>query len=152
MGAATSLLYAPGDPRVHAVVEDSAYAALGDVLDDQIPTASGLPTFFTPGVIFMARPLIGVDAYAIRPDESARQLGRLRKPLLIVHGQADQTVPFRHAQQLAAAYETGMKAAPSGTLFNAAGVETYYVPGAFHVGSYEVNPDAYLARLTRFLT
>lgn len=142
MGAATALLYAATDPRVRAVVADSAYAALGDVLDDQIPKASGLPTFFTPGVIVMSRPLIGIDAHSIRPIESVRQLGTRRTPLLVIHGDADQTVPFRHGLQLADAY----RAASGG-----AAADTYFVPGAAHVGSYEVNPGLYLANLTTFL-
>ncbi|HEU5318278.1 MAG TPA: alpha/beta hydrolase [Chloroflexota bacterium] len=143
MGAATSLLYTPTDLRVRSLVEDSAYGALGDVLDDQIPKASGLPRFFTPGVILMARPLIGVDAYSIRPIDAVRQLGQRRTPLMVIHGDADQTVPFRHGQEIAAAY-----AAASG----GPTPETYWVPGAEHVGSYEVDPATYLARITAFLS
>jgi pimeloyl-ACP methyl ester carboxylesterase len=143
MGAATAMLYAPTDPRVRSVVEDSGYGALGDVLEDQVPKLSGLPWFFTPGVVLMGRPLMGVDAYAIRPIESVKQLAARRTPLFIIHGDADQTVPFRHAAQLAGAYAS---AAAGGT------AETYYVAGAKHVGSYEVDPATYLSRVSAFLS
>jgi hypothetical protein len=46
-------------------------------------------------------------------------------------------VPIAHGRRLAAAYGQG--------------VETYFVPGAEHVGSLQVDPDTYLARLTAFL-
>lgn len=137
MGAATAVLYAPTDARVKAVVEDSGYADLGDVLDDQVPKASGLPPFFTPGTVFMAWPLMGVNAYAIRPIENMPLLAQRGVPLLVIHGDADTTVPIAHAQRLAAAYGPA--------------VQTLFVPGAGHVASYSVEPSTYLARVGAFL-
>jgi pimeloyl-ACP methyl ester carboxylesterase len=137
MGAATSMLTAAHEPRVRAVVEDSGYADLGDVLNDQVPKASGLPRWFTPGVVFMAWPLMGVNAYAIRPIDGLPALAARGVPLLVIHGEGDTLVPVGHGRRLAAAYGPG--------------VETYFVPGAAHVGSFKVDPETYLARLTAFL-
>lgn len=137
MGAATAMLEAASDPKVSAVAEDSGYVDLGDVLQDQVPKASGLPSFFTPGVVLAARVLIGVDVYSIRPVDAVRTLAARGVPLLVIHGEADTTIPVSHGHRLAAAYGPKM--------------ESYFVPGAGHVGSYSANPAAYLAHLTAFL-
>ena len=51
MGAATMLNAAPDHPEVDALVEDSPFADLAELLDVQLPKASGLPVFFNPGII-----------------------------------------------------------------------------------------------------
>jgi hypothetical protein len=138
MGGATALLDAPDEPLVRAVVEDSAYALLGDLIEDQLPKASHLPTWFTPGTVLLARPLVGIDPYAIRPIDHVATLAAHGVPLLVIHGEADTTVPVDHGYRIAAAYD-------------GPGVQTLFVPGAEHVRSYEVDPETYLQTLTRFL-
>jgi pimeloyl-ACP methyl ester carboxylesterase len=133
MGAATALLMAPDEPLVRAVVADSAYAELASLIDDQVPKASGLPGMFTPGMVFLARPLVGFDMYTIRPIDSVPSMASRGVPLLVIHGDADPTVPVSHGHRIAAAYGEG--------------VETLFVPGAGHVRSYETNPATYLARV-----
>jgi pimeloyl-ACP methyl ester carboxylesterase len=137
MGAATAMMLAPNEPLVRALVEDSGYAELGDLLDERVPQESGLPPFFTPGMVFMARTLVGMDMYAIRPIDAIPSLAARGTPFLVVHGGADQSVPFSHARRIMAAY--GPRA------------ETLFLPGAGHVRSYEADPGAYMARLTDFL-
>jgi uncharacterized protein len=137
MGASTSLLLAPAEREARAVVDDSGYAELGSILEDQAPKASGLPGWFTPGMAFMARPLLGIDAYTIRPVDGMPALAAGGTRLMVIHGTADQTVPVSDGYELAAAYGPG--------------AETYFVPGAGHVRSYEVDPATYMARLTAFL-
>ena len=137
MGAATSLLVAPNEPLVRAVVPDSSYADLGDVLAEQVPKQSGLPAFFTPGTLLMAGLFAGVDPATIRPVDGMAALAARGTPVLIVQGDADHFVAPGHGRRLAAAYGPG--------------AETYFVPGARHVLSYEADPTTYLDRLTRFL-
>jgi pimeloyl-ACP methyl ester carboxylesterase len=137
MGAATGLLLAAEEPRVRAVAADSAYAELGAVLEAQVPRLSGLPRWFTPGTVAMARALTGVDPARLRPVDAAPPLAARGVPLLVVHGGRDSWVPPSHGRRLAAAYGPG--------------AETYFVPGAEHVGSYAADPGAYLARLLPFL-
>lgn len=136
MGAATALLLTAIEPRVRAVAEDSGYAYLNGVLDHQLPKMSRLPRFFTPGVVFAARSLLGVDAYSIRPVEAVAGLGARAVPLLVIHGEADTVVPVDHGRLLATAYGPA--------------VDTLFVPGAEHVVSYAADPAAYLAQLTAF--
>jgi pimeloyl-ACP methyl ester carboxylesterase len=137
MGGATVLLDASDEPLVRTVVEDSAYADLGDLVDDQLPKASQLPGLFTPGTVLMARPLVGIDLYAIRPVDHVPTLAARGVPLLVIHGEADSMIPVSHGRRIAAAY------GPS--------VETWFVAGAEHVQSYESAPAAYLARVDAFL-
>lgn len=136
MGAATAMLAAPGDPRVRAIAEDSGYADLNGVLEEQVPKASGLPPFFTPGVVLMARPLLGIDARTIRPVDGLPHLADRGTALFVIHAEADPLVPASHGRRLAAAY--GPRA------------ETLYVPSPTHVGSYAVDPATYITRLTAF--
>jgi uncharacterized protein len=136
MGASTALLLAPNEPLVRAIVEDSGYAELASLLDEQVPRYSGLPGIFTPGMVVLARPLLGIDVDAIRPVDGVPTLAARGVPLLVIHGEADATVPVDHGRRLAAAY--------------GAGVQTLFVPGAGHVRSYEADPAAYLARVAAF--
>jgi pimeloyl-ACP methyl ester carboxylesterase len=137
MGAATSLLFAAEEARVRAVATDSAYAELGEVLEAQVPRLSGLPRWFTPGTVAVARALTGVDPARIRPVDAVPPLAARGAPLLVIHGERDSWVPPSHGRRLAATYGPG--------------AETLFVPGAEHVGSYAADPAAYLARLLPFL-
>jgi uncharacterized protein len=136
MGGATALLDAPNEPLVRAVAEDSGYAELGDVIDDQLPKESHLPGLFTPGTVLAAKPLVGIDVYAIRPVERVPALAARGIPLLVIHGEADSRIPVSHGHRIAEAY--GPR------------VETLFAPGAEHVRSYESAPALYLARLETF--
>jgi uncharacterized protein len=137
IGAATVLLDGPSEPGVRAVVEDSGYAELPSVLDQKVPTYSGLPPLFTPGGVLAASVLTGVNLYGVRPVDGVATLAARNIPLLIVHGEADDLVPVGHARRLAAAYGQH--------------VETYFVPGAEHVGAFKTDPAIYFRRLDDFL-
>jgi uncharacterized protein len=137
MGASTSLVAAAGDQRVRAVVEDSGYASLGDVLALNVPRETGLPEFFTPGVVFAGRLLLDVDPYKFRPVDKVPALRSQGTRLLVIHSDTDPIVPPYHGRQIAAAYGPG--------------VETWWVSGANHTGIYKQHPEDYLARLTSFL-
>jgi pimeloyl-ACP methyl ester carboxylesterase len=136
MGGATVLLDASNEPLVRAVAEDSSYADLGEILQEQFTSASHLPDFFIPGTVLMARPLVGIDLYAIRPVDHVQALAERRVPLLVIHGEADTYVPASNGHRIAAAY--GPR------------VETMFVPGAGHVRSYETDPAAYMTTLSSF--
>jgi pimeloyl-ACP methyl ester carboxylesterase len=137
MGGATVLLTAVDEPAVRAVVEDSGYADLRDLLNEQVPRVSGLPGFFTPGMVLAARALIGVDLYAIRPVDAMPRLAAAGVPVLIIHGEADSYVPPVNARRLAASYGPA--------------VETLYIAGAGHVEAHLRSPTAYDERVRLFL-
>jgi uncharacterized protein len=137
MGGTTDLMLTPSEPRVRAVAEDSGYAVVAEVLQKELPSRSGLPSFFTPGTIFMARFLADVDLNAIHPLDTVHRLTEQGVPLLIIHSDTDALIPISHGYRLAEAYGPA--------------IQTYFVSGARHVQSYLLDPPTYLARLTQFL-
>jgi fermentation-respiration switch protein FrsA (DUF1100 family) len=64
-------------------------------------------------------------------------MGRLRAPLLLLHGDADEVVPFRHGKAIFAA------AAEPKTLVR--------IPGGRHNDTWEVGGAAYWEAWARFL-
>jgi uncharacterized protein len=68
---------------------------------------------------------------------SARRIGQLRAPLLVIHGTADKTVPFQQGQDLYAL-------APQPKVYHA-------VPEGGHTDLHEVGGDAYLRVLRNFV-
>jgi fermentation-respiration switch protein FrsA (DUF1100 family) len=133
LGGATVLRAAP-QSGVAAVVEESAYSDLPLILRQQLPKVSGLPSFFTPGTFLMGKLLVGIDPWAVRPEEDARRLCQEGIPLLIIHSTDDETTPFEHARRIKAA-------CPEATLWRIEGYE--------HVAAY-AHPE-YRQRILGFL-
>ena len=88
LGGATLLRAAP-QSGVAAVVEESAYSDLPLILRQQLPEVSGLPSFFTPAIFFMGKLFLGIDPWAVRPEEDSRRLCQKGLPLLIIHSTDD---------------------------------------------------------------
>jgi uncharacterized protein len=133
LGGATVLRAAPGT-GVAAVVEESAYADLPLILRQQLPEASGLPPFFTLGILLMGKLFLGIDPWAVRPAENAGELCEEGTPLLIIHSKDDRTVPFEHAGRI-------KETCPDAILWS--------IEGHGHVGAY-AHPE-YRQRLLGFL-
>jgi uncharacterized protein len=133
LGGATVLRAAP-ESDVAGVVEESAYADLPLILRQQLPKVSGLPSFFTPGIFLMGKLFLGIDPWAVRPEEDARKLCEEEIPLLIIHSKDDEVVPFEHAERI-------RKACP--------GAAFWKIEGYRHVGAY-AHPR-YRERLLNFL-
>ena len=139
MGGAASLLAAADEPTVQAVVEDSGYADLLDVLDREVPRRSGLPGIFTPGIVLMAKVMYGIEADAVKPAAAAARL--VPRPLLVIHVQADQLIPFESAERIWRARYG------SGPLDPA----TYYlVPGADHSQAFRTDNLVYMQKVGDF--
>lgn len=135
MGAAVSILTAAGVPEIGAVVADSAFATLREVVASGYRIIWGLPSFpFAPMSLWFAEKLVGVKADAIRPlDEVARISPR---PLLIIHGTADRLIPLRDAHLL---YESAGE--PK---------EMWIVSGADHVQARALDLEGYADKVTEF--
>ena len=103
MGGATVVRSAPGR-NLAAVVEEAGYADLPLLLDDAIPENSGLPAFFNPGTMLMAKTFLGFDPWAVVPKKAAARLSEKDTPFFIIHSTTDETVPFRHARLFKDAY------------------------------------------------
>jgi fermentation-respiration switch protein FrsA (DUF1100 family) len=138
MGAATLLFAAAQEPAIEAVVSDSAYADLLPVLEAQLPPQSGLPAFFTPGILEAAQALYGINYAAVRPVDVVARLAP--RSIFFIQGADDTYVPTSALRELAQA----ARAAPG------ARVQSWLVPGAAHAQSFHVAGAAYVARVVAF--
>ena len=103
MGGATVVRAAP-DTGVDAVIEEAGYADLPLLLNDALPENSGLPAFFNPGTMLMAKVFLDFDPWAVVPVRDASLLREEGTPLFVIHSTTDETVPFRHARLFKDAY------------------------------------------------
>lgn len=123
-------------PDIRAIVADSSYASLEDLVGRQF--------FFFPGPTkwplialtkLYARLLLGVDVEAAAPAQVVREP---TAPLLIIHGEADSQIPVEHAREIYA------NADPART-------ELWIVPGADHGQVHAIEGPRYEVRIRTFL-
>jgi dipeptidyl aminopeptidase/acylaminoacyl peptidase len=145
MGAAIALMVAAREPRVRAVVADSPFTTLREIVRYRLGRAAGrlAPPWTRPlgdAVIALAdRRLRRRLGFAFADVEPLREATRLSQPLLLIHGEADRDVPAEHSRQIAAAAER-------------AGVplETWFVREAGHCQAYFLDRPAYCRRVAAF--
>ena len=135
MGAATVLLTASALAEVRAIVADSSFSRLGDLLARELPVASGLPGFFSPPILFFARALFGDDTTVVNPVEAVA--GLPPGSLFIIHAEADGLIPVDHARRLAAAAGPAVH-------------DLWIFPGARHDRVSAAAPDQYRERVLAF--
>lgn len=129
------LLSAPELPEVGGVVSDSAFADVRPLLEGEMYARTGLPPVLIPGLSFFTNVLYGIDLSVIPPERAVARIAP--RPILFIHGTADPRIPVQHGYRL--------KAAARGPAD-----ELWVVPGAGHVMSYDVEPDAYATRVLNF--
>lgn len=86
-GASAVAMAAAADPRVNAVVLLASPSTLREFTDDE---AGRLALLRAPVAIATMR-LLGVNVDAVQPVAA---VARLRRPLLVVHGEADHVIPL----------------------------------------------------------
>ena len=143
MGASTLLLAAASEPRIQAVVSDSAYAEVVPILEREIAKRSvapigRVPGVFAPSALVMARLLYGVDFFAARPVATVARIAP--RPLLLIHGTADDYVPISNFRELNAAATSGRD--PH--------VSTWIVPNARHAQAFKKTGAEYVTRVVAF--
>ncbi len=165
MGAAVALLIPPR-PEVAAIIADSPYARLDDILRRFVVSKLiEKNTWWSPlfqklhvmmpvvswaiveGGALLFRARFGYSLIA-RPDRSferwrALSLShpqRTSPPILLIHGEQDSVIPIAEARSL--------EAQARALKFE---VETYYVKGAGHCGAYELDPQRYIQVVRQFL-
>ena len=134
MGASTLLMEAAQNLKINAVVLDSPFGNLPELLDRQLTRHSHLPRWFNPGIIAAARLAFGVRTDNLIPIRSALRWGA--RPMLLFHGEADSVVPVQQARQIARAI------GPT--------CQTVILPGVEHVGAYNNGPDRYITAVDHF--
>jgi dipeptidyl aminopeptidase/acylaminoacyl peptidase len=135
LGGAVSLVEAADDPRVRAVVADSAFADPLGVLSDGVERVLRVPgaVLTVPVAAWLAR-RTGAHLSDFSPLAAVARIAP--RPLLLIHGDRDDAVPVRHAHRL----------------FDAAGEpkELWLVPGAGHVNAYFADRQEYLEKVVGF--
>ena len=135
MGAATVLLTAAALGEVPAIVADSSFARLDDLLAVELPRASGLPGLFNPPILFFAKELFGVDTTIVNPVEAVSTLPP--DSLFIIHAEADGLIPVEHARRIAAAAGPAVH-------------DLWIFPGGRHDRVSAAAPDRYRERVLAF--
>jgi pimeloyl-ACP methyl ester carboxylesterase len=100
MGAVAAILEAADDPRVGALVLDSPYADLEDTVDRAIGAYHLPPFLVRPVLLRFAGWRANFDPGAVSPR---RTIGRVKAPILLLHGSADEIVPLADALALKSA-------------------------------------------------
>lgn len=134
MGASTLVLEAARNPSIHAAVIDSPYGDLPALLKTQLSKHSRLPGWFNPGILTAARLFYGLRAEELVPIKAAASWGD--RPLLLIHGESDSTVPVAQALRLGRAA--------------GASCMTLTLPGVEHVQAYRSDPEKYVDLITAF--
>lgn len=134
MGAAVAIQVAAADPSIRAVVADSSFATMRDVV------AAGIRRRYLPTrpVLDLTDALTGLRYgyrfHAVRPLDVVGKIAP--RPLLIIHGGMDAITPVSHAS----------------LLYEAAGEpkELWILEDAPHCGGYFVDRPLYVRRVAEF--
>ncbi len=146
-GAATALLAAAEIPEVEAVVADSAFADVRDVMLGEVARRTGLSVRWTrllaPGLGFIARWRFGMNPDQTSPEKAMVAISP--RPVLLIHGEQDPIIPVESLQRLHSVAPT------SATM--------WVLPGCQHTEGVRLAPDninpsplreAYLSKVTEF--
>lgn len=136
MGGVTAILAMAELPQIKALIVDTAYTSLIDVINDGVQNVIGTPFILGDVIMLMTGVLTGENLYAIRPIDVIATIAP--RPIYMMHGTNDPTIPVSHA---AALYE---KAHDPKFL--------WLVEGGVHGNLYDIAPDEYQARVLPFLS
>lgn len=99
MGGAVVLLHAAQNSGIKAVVSDSTYASLQDVIASGVENLAGLPAFpFAPIIQWFAEQKAGFTATSVAPVEYIHLISP--RPIYLLHGGADELIPVENSQRL----------------------------------------------------
>jgi pimeloyl-ACP methyl ester carboxylesterase len=137
MGAATSILGASKEPSIQAIVSDSTYANVLDLIAEEVARATPMPAWivpvFQPGIIVIADLLYGIKLDEIVPERAASSIDY---PIFLIHGTDDTRVPFKQSIRVHGA------AASGSTLWK--------VDGVRHARAFEEHPSKYIENIIRY--
>jgi pimeloyl-ACP methyl ester carboxylesterase len=134
LGAVSALLAAGEDTEIDAVVADSSFADLNDIMEPEFAKRTKAPKIFLRLILFMIKIMYGVDFAAIRPVEIVAKIAP--RPILFIHGDADDMIPVDHARHLLEASQN-----PNNSI--------WIVPGG-HTSAYCDYPVEFINRVTSF--
>jgi dipeptidyl aminopeptidase/acylaminoacyl peptidase len=135
MGGATVLLAAAETPAIRAVVTDSAFARLDEMVMERFrPVPAFYRSALSSSVQYCAQRWAGYTAADVVPEAAIAKIAP--RPIFLIHGEADRLVPPRHARMLREA--AGEPA------------DLWEVAGAGHVRCYDATGKEYERRVVAF--
>ena len=138
MGGATVMMTSGEElpSYVRAFVEDCGYSSVVMQFNNNRKQSFA----FIPADILQSASLVTKRNYGwgFWEASSVKQLAKCDRPMLFIHGDADDFVPVEHVYKNYAAKVHGYK-------------ELYIVPGAVHANSYAKDPANYTWRVKYFL-
>ena len=104
MGGVASLLAATEEPRLRALVIDSAYADIDDLFAAEVAERTPLPAWtlsaLQPGMEIAGRVRYGIRLSALKPEEFVSELDF---PILFTHSEDDDRIGVDHSERITAA-------------------------------------------------
>jgi dipeptidyl aminopeptidase/acylaminoacyl peptidase len=138
MGAAVLLQAAAQEPTFEAIVAESSFADIQDAAEHRLKKMLPLPRPLATPFSWIAavnarwytRLVYGFDLAETSP---LKAIARIKAPILLIHGTADDQTPPDHSQRLAAA--------------NPRWTKLWLVEGAQHCGAYAREPQEFEHRV-----
>ena len=139
MGAGTAILAAAEEPGIRALVADSPYANVSDLMTREVARKTVFPKWsvpiFLPAAKLMAKLVYHIDMGVLVPEKAVT---RLDFPILVIHGMADTRIPVEQGLRL-------HKAAHPDSII-------WLVPEVDHVDSFSTHPEEYATRVVAYFT
>ena len=137
MGGATAILSAAEEPAICALVVDSPYAKVSELIAKETARKTFIPELispmFIPGVKVMTSVVYGIHLAEMVPEEVVKLLPY---PIMVIHGKADTMIPFNHGVRVHQA------AHPESVI--------WLVPGVDHIDAFVTYPEEYVERLADY--
>ena len=131
MGAAIAALAVSEEPSIRALVLDSPFAEISDLISQEVARKTPLPEWlvplFTPGTKLAARVVYRIKLGEIAPVRAVRLIDY---PIAIIHGQDDTRIPLDHGVRVHTASHIDS--------------ELWLVPDSEHVDAFLNYPDQYV--------
>ena len=137
MGAGTAVLAVAEEPAIRALVADSSYAKVSELIAQETARKTVFPKWlvpiFVPGARLAASWLFDIDLGALNPEVA---VAGLDYPILVIHGTADDRIPVEHGIRV------HMASHLESTL--------WLVPDVAHVDAFLTHPDEYAERVAAY--
>ena len=138
MGAATTMMLSGDDlpPYYRAFVEDCGYSSVWDQFSHNLKDSFHLPAF----PVLNSASIVCKQKYGwgFKEASSVDQLAKCERPMLFIHGDKDDFVPFEHLYKNYEAKTKGYK-------------EMWVAPGSEHAMAYKDHPVEYTQHVRDFL-
>jgi fermentation-respiration switch protein FrsA (DUF1100 family) len=134
MGASVGLLLAAREPRVAAIVADSPFTGIAEVVAHGAAQLRLPPQLVVPVADRLTSWRYGYRFGAVRPIEAVAAISP--RPLLLIHGATDSLIPVSHAHEL---FDIARE--PK---------QRWIVEGAEHCGAYFADRIGYVTRVAAF--